>query len=156
MYSEEVMEHFKNPRNMGEMEDPDVKARVGNPMCGDVMNVYLKIGEKEGEKYIKEIKFKTFGCAAAIATSSMLTELAKGETLSEAEKIEDKDVSDNLNGLPRAKLHCSNLAATGLHEAIYVYKKANDMHISEKLKSKHDIAMKTLDQAEEIREGLNK
>lgn len=155
MYSEEVMEHFRNPKNMGEMENPDAKARVGNPTCGDVMNVYVKIDEKDGEKYIEDIKFKTFGCAAAIATSSVLTELAKGKEISEAENITNSDVSESLNGLPKEKLHCSNLAATGLHEAIYQYKQEHEMEISEDLERKHEIALETLSEAEETRENLN-
>ena len=152
MYTEEVMEHFKDPKNMGDMENPDVTAKVGNPACGDMMEVYLKVGEKDGEKYIEDIKFKTFGCAAAIATSSVSTEMIKGESLEEAQKLEEEDISDELGGLPKIKMHCSNLAANGIHEAIYKYKKEQGMDISDDLKEKHKIAQKTLEETEEMRE----
>jgi nitrogen fixation NifU-like protein len=117
MYSEKVMEHFRNPHNMGEISDADGIGTVGNPVCGDMMKIYIKV--KDG--YLVDVKFKTFGCGAAIATSSMITELAKGKTLDEALKITKKDVADNLNGLPTIKMHCSNLAADGLHAAIKDY-----------------------------------
>ena len=122
MYSQKVMEHFQNPRNMGEMENPDGVGKVGNPVCGDVMVIYIKVEkDKSGTERISDIKFKTFGCAAAIATSSMITELAKGKTLEEAVKITRGNVADNLDGLPPIKMHCSNLAADGLHAAIKDY-----------------------------------
>ncbi len=157
MYTEKVMEHFKNPRNMGEIEDPDVTSKVGNPACGDMMNIYLRVGEKNNEKYIEDIKFKTFGCASAIATSSVTTELAMGKTLDEAEEIEEEDIAEELGGLPKIKMHCSNLSANGLHEAIYQYKKKEGMEISEDLERKHKIAQKTLEKTEEMRQehGLN-
>lgn len=118
MYSDKVLEHFKNPRNVGMMEDADGEGSVGNPTCGDMMTMYIKV---EDDK-IKDIKFKTFGCGAAIATSSMTTELAKGKTLDEAMEIGRKDVAVALDGLPPIKMHCSNLAADALHEAIKNYK----------------------------------
>ncbi len=118
MYSEKVLDHFKNPRNVGEIEDADAEGTVGNPVCGDMMTMYIKV---EDEK-IKDIKFKTFGCGAAIATSSMTTELAKGKTLDEAMEITKENVADALEGLPPVKMHCSNLAADALHEAIKNYK----------------------------------
>lgn len=118
MYSEKVMDHFQNPRNMGELKDADAVGRVGNPVCGDVMNIYIKVKDDR----IADISFKTMGCAAAIATSSMVTELAKGKTLEEAEKISRKDVADALEGLPPIKMHCSNLAADGLKDAIQAYR----------------------------------
>ncbi|MFW9880794.1 MAG: Fe-S cluster assembly scaffold protein NifU [Candidatus Thorarchaeota archaeon] len=121
MYSEKVMEHFKNPRNMGEMKDADSIGEVGNPVCGDLMYIYIKVKEKNGKEIIDDISFQTFGCAAAIATSSMVTELAKGKTLDEALKITRGDVANSLDGLPPIKLHCSNLAADGLHAAIMKY-----------------------------------
>ncbi|MFP4116317.1 MAG: iron-sulfur cluster assembly scaffold protein [Candidatus Aenigmatarchaeota archaeon] len=152
MYTEEVMEHFKDPQNMGEMEDPDVEAKVGNPACGDMMEVYLKVGERSGEKYIEDIKFKTFGCAAAIATSSISTEIVKGQTLDEAEGLDEKKVAEELGGLPKIKMHCSNLAANGIHEAIYQYKKEKGMEISDDLERKHKTAQKTLEETEEMRE----
>ena len=107
MYSKKVMEHFRNPRNIGEIKDADGVGTVGNPVCGDLMTIYIKVKDN----LIKDIKFKTFGCAAAIATSSMITELAKGKTLDEAMKITRDNVADELDGLPVIKLHCSNLAA---------------------------------------------
>ena len=118
MYSEKVLDHFKNPRNVGELEDADAEGTVGNPVCGDMMTMYIKVKDDR----IEDVKFKTFGCGAAIATSSMTTELAKGKTLDEALKISRKDVADALDGLPLVKMHCSNLAADALHEAIKSYK----------------------------------
>ncbi|MBN2330566.1 MAG: Fe-S cluster assembly scaffold protein NifU [Candidatus Aenigmarchaeota archaeon] len=121
MYSEKVMDHFKNPRNMGEMKDPDGVGKVGNPICGDVMWVFIKVDDSGGEERIKDIRFQTFGCVAAIATSSMTTELAKGKTLEEALEISNSDVAGALKGLPPIKMHCSNLAADALHAAIQDY-----------------------------------
>ena len=118
MYSEKVLEHFKNPKNVGELEGADGEGTVGNPVCGDMMTMYIKV---EDEK-IKDIKFKTFGCGAAIATSSMTTQLAKGKTLDKALEISRQDVADALDGLPPIKMHCSNLAADALHEAIKNYR----------------------------------
>jgi nitrogen fixation protein NifU and related proteins len=120
-YSKKVMDHFLNPRNVGEIKHPDGHGKVGNPVCGDLMEMYIKI---ENE-IITDIKFKTFGCGSAIATSSMVTELAIGKTIDEALKITRKDVADELDGLPSQKMHCSNLAADALHAAIEDYKKKN-------------------------------
>jgi nitrogen fixation NifU-like protein len=119
MYSEKVLDHFRNPRNVGEIEEPDGVGTVGNPVCGDVMSIYIKVDDDK----IEDIKFKTFGCGAAIATTSMTTELAKGKTLNEAMEITREDVADELGGLPPVKMHCSNLAADALHEAIEDYRK---------------------------------
>jgi nitrogen fixation NifU-like protein len=119
MYTEKVMEHFRNPRNMGEIPDADGVGTVGNPVCGDLMTIYIKVKEDR----IQDIKFKTFGCGAAIATSSMTTEIAKGKTLEEAMKITRASVADSLGGLPPVKMHCSNLAADALHAAIEDYNK---------------------------------
>ncbi|MBS7619537.1 Fe-S cluster assembly scaffold protein NifU [Candidatus Bathyarchaeota archaeon] len=119
MYSEKVLELFRNPKNVGEIPDADGVGTVGNPVCGDMMTIYLKV---EDDKIV-DIKFKTFGCGAAIATSSMTTELAKGKTLEEAMKITRADVADELGGLPPIKMHCSNLAADALHEAIKDYRR---------------------------------
>lgn len=119
MYSKKVMEHFRNPKNMGEIKDADGIGTVGNPVCGDIMTIYIKVKDDK----IADIKFKTFGCGAAIATSSMITELAKGKTLDEALKITRDDVADELDGLPPIKMHCSNLAADALREAIKDYRK---------------------------------
>jgi nitrogen fixation NifU-like protein len=117
LYSEKVMEHFKNPRNVGEMENPDGVGRVGNPVCGDVMELYIKVNDGT----IVDAKFKTFGCAAAIATSSMVTEIVKGKTIEEALKISNKAVVEALDGLPPAKVHCSVLAEDALKSAIENY-----------------------------------
>ena len=119
MYSEKVMEHFRNPRNMGEISAADGIGTVGNPVCGDMMSIYIKVKDN----LIADIKFKTFGCGAAVATSSMITELAKGKTLEEAMKITRANVADELGGLPPIKMHCSNLAADALHAAIEDYHK---------------------------------
>lgn len=122
MYSEKVLEHFKNPKNVGEMKDADGMGTVGNPVCGDMMSMYIKVKDDK----IEDISFKTFGCGAAIATSSMTTELAKGKTLDEAMGITRKDVAEALDGLPPVKMHCSNLAADALHEAIKNYKEMKE------------------------------
>jgi len=118
MYSEKVMDHFQNPRNVGEIPDADGVGKVGNPTCGDLMYIYIKV---EGN-VLTDVKFKTFGCGAAIATSSMLTELAKGKTIEEAEKITREQIAKELDGLPPKKMHCSNLAADGLLAAIEDYR----------------------------------
>lgn len=117
MYSDKVMDHFTNPRNVGEIKDADGKGSVGNPVCGDTTDIYIKV--EKGK--ISDIKFKTFGCGAAIATSSMITEMAIGKTLKEALEITRDSVADELDGLPSQKLHCSNLAADGLRAAIEDY-----------------------------------
>ncbi len=119
MYSAKVKDHFMNPRNMGEMEDPDGIGLVGNPVCGDVMKIFIRV--ENGR--ITDIKFQTFGCAAAIATSSMITELAKNKTIEEAMEISRDDVANELDGLPKVKMHCSNLAADGLQAAIEDWEK---------------------------------
>ncbi len=116
-YSKEVLKHFKNPKNMGSLKNPDGVGKLGNPACGDVMKVEIKITKD----IIKDIKFQTMGCAAAIATSSMITEIVKGKTIKEALKITNKDVAEKLGGLPPIKMHCSNLAADTLHKAIEDY-----------------------------------
>lgn len=120
-YNEKVFDHFRNPRNMGELKDADAEATVGNPTCGDVMKLMIKVDDDK----ISDIKFQTMGCAAAIATSSMATELAKGKSLDEAEKITNKDVSKALGELPPIKEHCSNLAAEALGKAIENYRERN-------------------------------
>jgi nitrogen fixation NifU-like protein len=117
MYSDKVMDHFTNPRNVGEIKDADGKGSVGNPVCGDTTDIYIKV--EKGK--ISDIKFKTFGCGAAIATSSMITEMAIGKTLKEALEITRDSVADELDDLPSQKLHCSNLAADGLRAAIEDY-----------------------------------
>lgn len=121
-YSEKVLDHFRNPRNSGTLEGKNIAVgRVGNPVCGDLMDFYLDVKDD----VIRDIKFKTFGCGSAIATASMITELAKGKTLDEAEKITRGDVADELDGLPPIKMHCSNLAADALKDAIKNYREKN-------------------------------
>jgi nitrogen fixation NifU-like protein len=114
MYSKTVMNHFRNPRNVGVIEDADGVGEVGNPICGDMLTIYLKITDE----HIEDIKFQTFGCGSAIAVSSMLTEIARGKSLEDARKITNKDVAAALDGLPKNKLHCSNLGADALQAAI--------------------------------------
>jgi len=118
MYTDKVMDHFTNPRNVGEIDNPSGVGEVGNPTCGDIMKIFLQVEDN----IIKDIKFKTFGCAAAIATSSMVTEMAKGKTIDEALTITNKAVAEMLDGLPPQKMHCSNLAADALKKAIEDYK----------------------------------
>jgi nitrogen fixation NifU-like protein len=121
-YSQKVMDHFMNPRNVGVIEDADAIGEVGNPRCGDIMRMYLKIKNN----VIEDIKFQTFGCGAAVATSSMVTELVKGKTLEEALKVTKMDVADALDGLPPIKMHCSNLAEEAIRSAIENYRKKNE------------------------------
>ncbi len=118
MYSEKVMDHFTNPRNVGEMDDADGVGTEGNPVCGDMMKIFIKIKDD----VITDVKFQTFGCGAAIAVSSMVTEVAKGMTLEEAGKITKASLAEALDGLPPQKMHCSNLGADALHKAIEDYK----------------------------------
>lgn len=130
LYSEKVMDHFKNPRNMGEIKDPSGVATVGNPTCGDIMRMYIKVGKRpsfakasEGkEEYIEDAKFQTLGCGAAIATSSMATEMIIGKSLEEALKLSNKAVAEALGGLPPVKMHCSVLAEEAIAKAIENYK----------------------------------
>ncbi len=118
MYTNKVKDHFQNPRNVGELQDASGVGEVGSMACGDIMRIYLKINE---ENVIEDIKFKTFGCAAAIATTSQMTEMVKGKTLEEAKKITNQDVAEALDGLPPAKMHCSNLAADAFMAAVDDY-----------------------------------
>ncbi len=118
-YSEKVLDHFRNPRNVGDLENPDGVGVEGNPVCGDLMEIQIHVEDDR----ITDIRFKTFGCGSAIATSSMVTELAKGKTLDEALEITRQTVADELDGLPEQKMHCSNLAADALHKAIEDYRK---------------------------------
>jgi nitrogen fixation NifU-like protein len=119
LYSDKVMDHFMNPRNVGEIEGADGVGEVGNPVCGDMMTFYITVKDER----IEDVKFKTFGCGAAIAVSSMVSEMAIGKTLDEAMEITNEMVADELGGLPKNKLHCSNLGADALHEAIEDYRK---------------------------------
>jgi nitrogen fixation NifU-like protein len=118
LYSEKVMEHFRNPRNVGDMENPDGTGHVGNPVCGDIMELYIKVKDN----IITDARFKTFGCGAAIATSSMVTEMVKGKSIDEALKISNRAVAEALGGLPPVKMHCSVLAEEALQSAIDDYR----------------------------------
>jgi len=121
MYSKKVLKHFTSPKNQGRLKNPDGVGMVGNPTCGDIMTVYIKVKDQKNKKVISDIKFETLGCAAAIATSSMVTELAKGQNLDDALEITRGDIADSLEGLPPAKMHCSNLAADALKRAVEDY-----------------------------------
>lgn len=127
MYNQKVLEHFQNPRNQGVIKDADGVGQVGNPICGDIMKIYIKVAKsKKGEEIIKDIKFETLGCGAAIATSSILTEMVKGKTIKEALKIGKLDIAKELGGLPPVKLHCSILAHEGLAAAVNDYRNKNN------------------------------
>ena len=136
MYSEKVMDHFTNPRNVGEIENPSAVGTVGNAKCGDIMRIYLDIDENH---VIKDAKFKTFGCGAAIATSSMATELIIGKTIEEALKITNRTVMEALDGLPPVKIHCSLLAEEAIHAALWDYAEKNNITIEGLEKPKTDI-----------------
>lgn len=138
MYSDEVMKRFKNPKNAGELKDADGVGEVGNIACGDIMVVYIKVRDDK----IADVKFKTLGCAAAIATSDMICDLAKGKTLEDAEKLTRDNISDSLGSLPALKEHCSNLAAEALAEAIYDYLTKNNKPVSAALQKKHEHTVK--------------
>jgi len=122
-YSKEVMKNYMNPKNLGEIKNADGIGKVGNPTCGDIMHLYIKVKKEKGKEIISDIKFKTFGCAAAIATSSMVTQLAKGKTLKDAGKIKYDEVVKSLGGLPKIKVHCSMMAQEALKLAIKDYEK---------------------------------
>lgn len=129
-YSKILIDHFENPKNVGEIKNPNGTGIAGNPICGDLMKLTIKVAKnKQNKEYLSDIKFKTLGCAAAIATSSIITELAKGKTLKEALRITKQDVSDALEGLPPIKQHCSNLATEALHKAIEDYLQKNKKRI---------------------------
>ncbi|NLZ81141.1 MAG: Fe-S cluster assembly scaffold protein NifU [Clostridiales bacterium] len=136
MYSEKVMDHFQNPRNVGELENASGVGTVGNAKCGDIMRMYLDIDENQK---IQDVKFKTFGCGAAVATSSMATELVKGKTVQEALEVTNKSVANALDGLPAVKVHCSLLAEEAIHAAIWDYAEKNNIVIDGLEKPKSDI-----------------
>lgn len=135
MYSEKVMDHFRNPRNVGELEDANGIGEVGNPQCGDIMKIYLKVEDN----IVKDIKFKTFGCGSAIASSSMATELVKGKTVEEAWNLTNKAVAEALEGLPPVKMHCSVLAEEAIHKAINDYREKQGLEAWEMKTHSHDI-----------------
>jgi len=138
MYTQKVLEHFRNPHNFGSMDNPTAVGQVGNLACGDVMKLYLKIAKnKQGEDFIKDIKFETLGCAAAIATSSVITDLAKNRILTDALNIKNEDIVKALDDLPTIKIHCSLLAADALAEAIYNYYTQTSQPISDELEKLH-------------------
>lgn len=134
MYSDKVIDHFEHPRNVGIIENASGVGTVGNPKCGDIMRIFLDIDENQ---VIKDVKFKTFGCGAAVATSSMATELIKGKTIQEAMKVTNKAVMEALHGLPPVKVHCSILAEEAIHAALWDYAQKNNITI-EGLKEPHD------------------
>ena len=140
MYSKKVMKMFRNPHNMGKIEDADGVGKVGNIICGDVMHIYIKFDDNK----ISDIKFETFGCAAAIATSSIITDIAKGKTIDKALNISKNDIAKELGGLPPIKMHCSKLAMEALHEAIYDYLSKNKMQIPENLQKEHEKVLRDL------------
>lgn len=136
MYSEKVMDHFENPRNMGEIANPSGVGTVGNAKCGDIMRIFLDIDE---EGIIRDVKFKTFGCGAAVATSSMATELVKGKTITEAMQVTNKAVMEALDGLPPVKVHCSLLAEEAIHAALWDYAGKHNIVIEGLQKPREDI-----------------
>ena len=155
MYTERVIEHFRNPHNMGKLEDYSAIGKVGNIVCGDVMWLYIKVEQDgEGRDIISDISWETFGCTAALATSSMVSDLAKGKTLDQAIAITNQDVAGELGGLPPVKMHCSALAADALNEAIYEYLSQNDREIPEALKVRHERVEKDVAQLEKRYESF--
>ena len=138
MYSEKVMDHFSNPRNVGEISDANAVGQVGNPKCGDIMKIYMKINDDT--KVIEDVKFKTFACGAAVATSSMATELVKGKHISEAMQVTNKAVMEALDGLPPVKVHCSLLAEEAIHAALWDYAEKHGIKIEGLQKPKNDIS----------------
>ena len=141
LYTKKVMQYFMHPKNVGEIKNADGVGKIGNPQCGDIMHVYIRVAKRGKEEIIKDIKFKTLGCAAAIATSSAVTEIAKGKTLQNALRIKNSDVVKFLGGLPPVKHHCSLLAEEALGEAIYDYLKKNNKAIPKELEEKHKNAL---------------
>lgn len=149
-YSKQTIDHFRHPRNYGEIKNSDGKGEAGNIICGDVMSLYIKIKKnKKNEEVIADIKFQTYGCAAAIATSSVITEIVKGKTIKEALKIDKNSVVKTLHGLPPIKIHCSVLAVDALNEAIYQYLIKNKEPIPKELEEKHQRIEKTKSQIED-------
>ncbi|MDD2732240.1 MAG: iron-sulfur cluster assembly scaffold protein [Candidatus Pacebacteria bacterium] len=149
LYTKKVIEHFKNPHNYGKMKNPDGIGKVGNIYCGDVMHLYIKIAKnKKNQEVIKDISFETFGCAAAISTSSVVTDLAKGKTIDSALKINNRDVVKKLGSLPSIKIHCSLLAVDALSEAVYDYLSKDKREIPKELLKRHERISKNRDEIE--------
>lgn len=150
LYSKNIIKHFKNPKNQGKIKNPDGTGEAGNIVCGDVMKLYLKIGKnKQGKKFIEDVKFETFGCIVAIANTSILTTRIKGKTLEEALKLRKEDLIEDLGEpLPPIKIHCSVLALDALHEAIYDYYTRNKIFIPKKLQMEHERIQKTIESIE--------
>jgi len=139
MYSKQTIDHFRNPHNYGALKNPAGFGEAGNIICGDIMSLYIDVKKnKQGKEYISDVKFKTYGCAAAIATSSVITDLAKGKTIVEALKLNKQDIVDTLHGLPPIKIHCSLLAIDALGEAIYQYLLKNNRTIPQDLHTRHE------------------
>lgn len=147
LYSDKVMKYFMHPKNMGEIKNADGVGKVGNAICGDLMWLYIKVkkNKKTGKEIVADVKFKTFGCVAAIATSSMITELVKGKTIEEALKVEKNTIVKNLGGLPPVKIHCSVLAADAFSEAVYDYYRKKRIKIPPELQKTHEKLAKELE-----------
>ena len=143
MYTEKVMDHFQHPRNVGEIENPSGMGTVGNAKCGDIMRIYLDIDENQ---VIRDVKFKTFGCGAAVATSSMATEMVKGKTVQEAKEVTNKAVCEALDGLPPVKVHCSLLAEEAIHAALWDYAQKKGIVIEGLKKPKSDIGEEEIEE----------
>ncbi len=157
LYTKKVLETFKNPHNYGKIKNADGIGKVGNIVCGDVMWLYIKVGQnKKKEEFIKDIKFETFGCVAAISTSSIITDLVKRKTIKEALKITKDNVIESLDGSPKIKFHCSVLAVDALTEAIHDYFSKNEREISADLQKKHEIIQKSKDEIEKRYEKWTK
>ncbi|MEM4598416.1 MAG: iron-sulfur cluster assembly scaffold protein [Candidatus Diapherotrites archaeon] len=157
MYSEEAMRHFRSPKNMGEIKGADGIGKVGNVVCGDVMWLYIKVGkDKKGREIVKDVKWRTFGCVAAIATSSVVSTIAKGKTIEELMELSNEKIVEELKGLPPVKVHCSLLAVDALHEAIYDYLKKKKRPVPEKLEKKHQRITKEIESIEKRHKNLTK
>lgn len=157
MYSEEAMRHFRSPKNMGEIKGADGIGKVGNVVCGDVMWLYIKVGkDKKGREIVKDVKWRTFGCVAAIATSSVVSTIAKGKTIEELIDLSNEKIVEELKGLPPVKVHCSLLAVDALHEAIYDYLKKKKRPVPEKLEKKHQRITKEIESIEKRHKNLTK
>jgi len=150
LYTKKVMQYFKHPKNMGSIKNPDGVGKVGNKICGDIMWLYIKIKEnkKTGKKIISDVKFQTFGCTAAIATSSMITEMAKGKTIEKALRITNQDIVKSLDGLPQIKVHCSVLASDALNEAVYDYLSRKKLPIPADVLERHERIQKETEMIE--------